>query len=34
MDSVDIESCSNLFAFLDAGVGAQRARRLRLHLSG
>lgn len=34
MDPVDIEPCSDLFAFLDASVGAQRARRLRLHLSG
>lgn len=32
MDTVDIEPRGDLFAFLDASVGAQGARRLRLHL--
>lgn len=34
MDAVNVEPGCDLFAFLDAGVGTQRARGLRLHLSG
>lgn len=34
VNTVDVEPGSDLFAFLDAGVGSQRARRLRLHLGG
>lgn len=34
MNTVDVEPRSDLFAFLNAGVGAQRAGRLRLHLGG
>lgn len=34
VDTVNVEPGRNLFAFLDARVGAQRTRRLRLHLGG
>lgn len=34
VDTMDVQPGGYFFAFLDAGVGAQRARRLRLHLGG
>lgn len=34
VDAMDVEPGGDLFALLDAGVGAQRAGRLRLHLGG
>lgn len=34
MDTVNVEPGGYLFAFLDACIGAERARRLWLHLGG